>query len=144
MIYQKYILDMTPDTMILPLVYVSQFDDGGRTIVFIMKNRNADYTPTDVKVMIDGNEIPCTVSGNEVSFLVDSSLTNFAETYKGEVVDGSVGSCNFRFRVDPTTYVDDGPEPEDMTEYNQALSIILGRTVDVSNPKKALSILQGE
>lgn len=104
MIYQSYVLNMIP-RYVKPIVSVSQFDDGGRTISFELKSGENDYIPVNPVVFIGETEVACTVSGNVVSFVVDSSLTQDGGLYLGEVRDtddGVIGSSNFGFLVDGT------------------------------------------
>lgn len=138
-----YKLDMTPDR-VKPLVMVSQFDTA-REIEFDLFLDNVEYNPASASILIDETEITPTISGNSVSFTVPSELTMYSGIFYGEVSVGDVmGSCNFKFKVDST------PEPvpptpqSDLIESNQALSILLGRSVFADNPKEALAIIKGE
>lgn len=104
MIVNTYNLNMIPDR-VLPLVMVSQYDSS-RRIVFNLFNGTEEYQPTSVKVLIGTNQYEGTVSGNQVTFNVPSSLTQEAQYLFGEIVatdsNGKMGSLNFKFKVDST------------------------------------------
>ena len=104
MIVNTYSLNMIPDR-VLPLVMVSQYDSA-RRIVFNLFNGTEEYQPTSAKVLIGTNQYEGTVSGNQVTFNVPSSLTQEAQYLFGEIVatdsNGKMGSLNFKFKVDST------------------------------------------
>lgn len=104
MIVNTYNLNMIPDR-VLPLVMVSQYDSA-RRIVFNLFNGTEEYQPTSAKVLIGTNQYDGTVSGNQVTFNVPSSLTQEAQYLFGEIVatdsNGKMGSLNFKFKVDST------------------------------------------
>lgn len=104
MITNTYNLNMIPDR-VLPLVMVSQYDSS-RTIVFNLFDGESEYQPTSAKVLIGTNQYDGTVSGNQVTFNVPSSLTQEAQYLFGEIVatdsNGKMGSLNFKFKVDST------------------------------------------
>lgn len=129
-----YLTDITD--RVRPLVIVSQYDTN-RTIQF-----NLNDTPTSAKVIIGTEEIVPTINGSAVSFLVPTSLTDTAQKLKGEVIIGDrMGTVNFDFVVDATPSVE---SPVDLSG-NRALSILLGRNVNVDNPRDALNlIMKGE
>ena len=129
-----YLTDITD--RVRPLVIVSQYDTN-RTIQF-----NLNDTPTSAKVIIGTEEIVPTINGSAVSFLVPTSLTDTAQKLKGEVIIGDrMGTVNFDFWVDATPSVE---SPVDLSG-NRALSILLGRNVNVDNPRDALNlIMKGE
>ena len=95
---------MIPDR-VLPLVMVSQYDSS-RTIVFNLYDGESEYQPTSAKVLIGTNQYEGTVSGNQVTFNVPSSLTQTAQYLFGEIVatdsNGKMSSLNFKFKVDST------------------------------------------
>lgn len=125
-----YLTDITD--RVRPLVIVSQYDTN-RTIQF-----NLDEAPTSAKVIIGTEEIVPTISGSAVSFLVPTSLTDTAQKLRGEVIIGDrMGTVNFDFVVDATPSVE---SPIDISG-NEALSILLGRSVNVENPREALDII---
>lgn len=101
MITQSYELNMIPHWT-RPIVLVSQFDDGARTISFILKNGEDYYIPVNPVVFIGETEVPCTVSNNAVSFVVTSDITQTAGAFEGEIRDEGIGSNNFDFIVDGT------------------------------------------
>lgn len=121
MITQSYILNMIPND-ILPVVYVSQYDDGARTISFELYDGTEAYTPTSAKVRIKGKEKQCTISSNVVSFVVDENFTEEAGTFLGEITDtksnGVVASCNFKFAVDFTPIQKENTEESAVTTLN--------------------------
>lgn len=129
-----YLADITD--RVRPLVIVSQYDTN-RTIQF-----NLNDTPTSAKVIIGTEEIVPTINGSAVSFLVPTSLTDTAQKLRGEVIIGDrMGTVNFDFVVDATPSVE---SPVDLSG-NRALSILLGRNVNVDNPRDALNlIMKGE
>lgn len=96
MITQKYNLSIEPDK-VKPVVRVSQYDDSSRTIVFVI-----DYDFSDASVYVGDDEIACEIDGNEVSFLIDESLTGTAGDRQGEVVCDGVGTLNFVLSVEQT------------------------------------------
>lgn len=96
MITQKYYLSIEPDK-VKPVVRVSQYDDSSRTIVFVI-----DYEFDDASVYVGEDEIACEIDGNEVSFLIDESLTGTAGERQGEVVCDGVGTLNFVLSVEQT------------------------------------------
>lgn len=104
MIVNTYNLNMIPDR-VLPLVMVSQYDSS-RRIVFNLFNGTEEYQPTSAKVLIGTKQYEGTVSGNQVTFNVPSSLTQEAQYLFGEIVatdsNGKMGSLNFKFKVDST------------------------------------------
>lgn len=104
MIVNTYSLNMIPDR-VLPLVMVSQYDSA-RRIVFNLYDGESEYSPTSAKVLIGTNQYEGTVSGNQVTFNVPSSLTQEAQYLFGEIVatdsNGKMGSLNFKFKVDST------------------------------------------
>lgn len=101
MITQSYELNMIPHWT-RPIVRVSQYDDGARTISFTLKNGESDYTPVNPTVFIRETQIPCTVSNNVVSFVVTGNVTQEAGAFEGEIRDDGMGSNNFKFVVDGT------------------------------------------
>lgn len=121
MITQAYKLNMIPND-ILPVVYVSQYDDGARTISFELYDGAEAYTPTNAKVRIKGKEKQCTISSNVVSFVVDANFTEEAGTFLGEIVDtkdnGVVASCNFKFAVDSTPIQEENTNESAVTTLN--------------------------
>lgn len=104
MIVNTYNLNMIPDR-VLPLVMVSQYDSS-RCIVFNLFDGENEYQPTSAKVLIGTNQYDGTVSGNQVTFNVPSSLTQNAQYLFGEIVatdsNGKMSSLNFKFKVDST------------------------------------------
>jgi len=125
-----YLTDITD--RVRPLIIVSQYDTN-RTIQF-----NLDDTPTSAKVTIGTEEIVPVINGSAVSFLVPTSLTDTAQKLKGEVIIGDrMGTVNFDFVVDATP---SNESPIDISG-NEALSILLGRSVNVENPREALDII---
>lgn len=104
MIVNTYNLNMIPDR-VLPLVMVSQYDTS-RSIVFNLYDGTEEYQPTSAKVLIGTNQYEGTVSGNQVTFNVPSSLTQTAQYLFGEIVatdsNGKMRSLNFKFKVDST------------------------------------------
>ena len=105
MITQRYDLDIIP-TFTPPIVRVSQFDDGGRTIGFKLYKGTGSYAQTSAQVFVKGIEVPCTVLGVYVYFVVTADVTNEPGIFLGEVRDttarGICASCNFIFVVDNT------------------------------------------
>lgn len=144
MITQKYKLNLIPDR-VLPLVIVSQYDEA-RRIIFTLYNGEVLYTPTGTaKVLIGTEQLDATIDGNTVYFDINSDLTNKAQTLFGEVVlvnDGQLGTCNFRFKIDSTPI--EGYSTSTDATSNQALSILLGKSVKSIDSGKAISIVMGE
>lgn len=105
MITQRYDLDIIP-TFTPPIVRVSQFDDGGRTITFKLHKGTGSYVVTSAQVFVKGIEVPCTGSSSNVSFVVTADVTEEGGIFLGEVRDttakGICASCNFIFVVDNT------------------------------------------
>lgn len=104
MITNYYNLNMIPDR-VLPLVMVSQYDSS-RRIVFNLYDGESEYQPSSAKVLIGTNQYDGTVSGNQVTFNVPSTLTQEAQNLFGEIVatdsNGKMSSLNFKFKVDST------------------------------------------
>lgn len=104
MITQTYELNTIPGKP-LPNVYVSQFDES-RRIYFDLYQGDDVFTPSGtVTATIGTTQISATIDGNSVYFDVPSSLTQEARSLFGEVDivdDGILGTCNFKFVVDPT------------------------------------------
>lgn len=147
MITQTYKLNMIPFG-VLPLVNVSQYDNGARTIVFNLYNGEEEYTPTDVTITLGDKTVNGTIDGSSVSFVVTHDLTQESGIFLGEITDsnnnGIISSCNFKFRVDSTPYDGSTPQDEDVSELNSALSILLDRNINIKNPQVALDIIKGE
>ena len=139
MITQTYNLNMIPDK-VLPIINVSQYDDSSRTIIFNLFDGENSYTPTSVKVKIGSAEINGTISGNSVSFLLPTSLTENSGEVIGELIDVDMGSLNFILNVDSTPIYDWNTTDQTL---NRALSILLGRDVEDENSGEALNILFG-
>lgn len=139
MITQTYNLNMIPDK-VLPIINVSQYDDSSRTIIFNLFDGEDSYTPTSVKVKIGSVDISGTISGNSVSFLLPTSLTQNSGEVIGELIDVDMGSLNFILNVDSTPLPSVNPHDETL---DLALSMILGRNVTSNQSAEALNILFG-
>ncbi len=83
-----------------PKVVVSQFDNGLRQIVFELYNNDDVFIPTSATIELNGIITP-TIEDNQVSFIVDTSLTQTVGKYEGEVRCG-MGTVNFDFIVEET------------------------------------------
>ena len=138
MITQTYNLNMIPDK-VLPVVNVSQYDSS-RTIVFNLFDGEEEYIPTSVSVKIGTTTLSGTISGNSVSFLLPTSLTQNSGEVIGELIDVDMGSLNFILNVDSTPIYDWNTTDQTL---NRALSILLGRDVEDENSGEALNILFG-
>ena len=136
MIIQKYKLDMITDK-VLPVINVSQHDSS-RTIVFYLYEDETEYIPTDATISLNGQTISGTISGNAVTFEIDSTFTQESGDFYGELRDSGMGSLNFILRVDSTPTV--LPNTHDET-LDLALSMILGRSVTSDQSAQALNIL---
>ena len=139
MITQTYNLNMIPDK-VLPVINVSQYDDSSRTIIFNLFDGEDSYTPTSAKIKIGSVEINGTISGNSVSFLLPTSLTQNSGEVIGELIDVDMGSLNFILNVDSTPLPSVNPHDETL---DLALSMILGRNVTSNQSAEALNILFG-
>ena len=137
MITQTYNLNMIPDK-VLPIINVSQFDDSSRTIIFNLFDGEEEYIPTLVRIEIGGVLISGTISGNSVSFLLPTSLTQNSGEVIGELIDVDMGSLNFILNVDSTPLPSVNPHDETL---DRALSILLGRNVTSEQSGEALDIL---
>lgn len=141
MIVQRHKLNTIPDR-VLPLVIVSQYDES-RRIYFDLYENDEVFTPSGtVTVTIGTTQINATIDGTSVYFDVPSSLTQKATSYFGEVVivdDGRLGTCNFRFKVDSTPI----EVAETDATANQAISLLMGRSIQSPDSLKAVNILLG-
>ena len=99
MIEQRYNLSMIP-CGVNPIVRVSQYDDGSRTIVFNLTNN--EYTVEDAEVVIDGETVASSVVDGKVQFVVYLAQTAESGMKRGEVRLGDIGSLNFKFYVEKT------------------------------------------
>lgn len=143
MFKNTYKLDMIPDR-VKPLIIVSQYDTA-REIQLDLFLNGEEYVPSSANILIGETEIVPTIDGNSVTFDVPLDLTMECGIQDGEVQVGDImGSCNFRFKVDSTPESVPPTRNVDVIESNRALSILLGREVNVENPKEALSIIKGE
>lgn len=99
MIEQRYNLSMIP-CGVNPIVRVSQYDDGSRTIVFNLTDN--EYAIADAEVVIDGETVASSIVDGQIQFVVQAAQTALAGVHLGEVRLADVGSLNFRFYVDRT------------------------------------------
>ena len=99
MITQRYNLSMIP-CGVNPIVRVSQYDDGSRTIVFNLVNN--EYEVEDAEVVIDGQTVESSIEDGKVQFIVYLAQTSESGMKRGEVRLGDIGSLNFKFYVEKT------------------------------------------
>lgn len=99
MIEQRYNLSMIP-CGVNPIVRVSQYDDGSRTIVFNLTNN--EYEIEDAEIVIDGQTVESSIEGGKVQFIVYLAQTSESGMKRGEVRLGDIGSLNFKFYVEKT------------------------------------------
>jgi len=141
MITNYYNLNTIPNR-VLPMVFVSQYDEA-RRIYFNLFNGEETFTPSGtVTITIGTTQVNGVIDGNSVYFDVPSSLTEKAQILFGEVtiIDGGVlGTCNFRFKVDSTPI----EVAETDSTANEAVSLLLGRSVKSPDSLKAVNILLG-
>lgn len=135
MITQEYYLDMVPDK-VKPLVIVSQYDTD-RQIIFHLLTDGEPYTPGSASLKIGDNSYSLMIDGSNVYFTVPTTITETAQHLLGEVVCDNVGSLNFDLVVDET------PSNSTRMLANQALSIIMGKRMDVYNPEEVIDYLRG-
>lgn len=134
----RYKLNMVTDR-VLPLVQVSQYDTN-RVIEFELYDKDEPIVPTSAKVLIGTEQYDATIT-DVVVFNVPSELTQEAKKMFGEIVvfdNGRIGSLNFNFNVDFTPLQSQSNET---LTINQALSIVLGRSVNGVNSQETLNIL---
>lgn len=131
-ITQNYDIDLKA-TGEYPVVKMSQFDTGSRTIVFTVYDGH-DLAQIDGMVArVDGTRSDgvefsstCTVStGSKVSFTINQEMTKHAGKHAAELVlfDASgnpIGTQNFIIEVEPATMVrDSAASADDRTLYDQ-------------------------
>ena len=112
MITQSYKLNLIPNRTINCFVHVSQYDAGSRTLVFKLYNGSTEFTvPTGATAKIqglkrDGNvfEYPMTVSGSEVSVVVEEQMAIIDGPVNCQIIleqSGKVlGTANFTLAVE--------------------------------------------
>lgn len=131
-ITQEYDIDLKA-TGEYPVVKMSQFDTGSRTIVFTVYDGH-DLAQIDGMVArVDGTRSDgvefsstCTVgTGSKVSFTISQEMTKYAGKHTAELVlfdaDGNpAGTQNFIIEVEPSTMVrDSAASADDRTLYDQ-------------------------
>lgn len=136
-ITQEYDIDLKA-TGEYPVVKMSQFDTGSRTIVFTVYDGH-DLAQIDGMVArIDGTRSDgvefsstCTVgTGSKVSFTISQEMTKYAGKHAAELVifDASgnpAGTQNFVIDVEPSTMVrDSAASVDDRTLYDQYTSSV--------------------
>lgn len=136
-ITQEYDIDLKA-TGEYPVVKMSQFDTGSRTIVFTVYDGH-DLAQIDGMVArVDGTRSDgvefsstCTVgTGSKVSFTISQEMTKYAGKHAAELVlfdaDGNpAGTQNFIIDVEPATMVrDSAASADDRTLYDQYTSSV--------------------
>lgn len=131
-ITQKYDIDLKA-TGEYPVVKMSQFDTGSRTIVFTVYH-GRDLAQIDGMVArVDGTRtdgvefsVACTVgTGSKVSFTISQEMTKIAGKHTAELVildeDGNpIGTQNFIVEVEPASMSrDSAASADDRTLYDQ-------------------------
>ena len=141
MITNYYNLNTIPNR-VLPMVFVSQYDEA-RRIYFNLFSGEETFTPSGtVTVTIGTTQVNGVIENNSVYFDVPSELTEKAQILFGEVIiidNGVLGTCNFRFKVDSTPI----EVAETDSTANEAVSLLLGRSVKSPDSLKAVNILLG-
>lgn len=131
-ITQNYDIDLEP-TGARPVVGMSQFDTGSRTIVFTVYHGHELARIDGMVARVDGRRSdgvefsrPCTVStGGKVSFTISQEMTKSAGKHAAELVifdaDGNpIGTQNFIIEVEPAPMVrDSAASADDRTLYDQ-------------------------
>lgn len=131
-ITQNYDIDLKA-TGEYPVVKMSQFDTGSRTIVFTVYDGHELAAIDGMVARVDGTRSDgvefsstCTVSaGSKVSFTISQEMTKHAGKHAAELVifDASgnpAGTQNFIIEVEPATMVrDSAASADDRTLYDQ-------------------------
>ena len=131
-ITQEYDIDLKA-TGEYPVVKMSQFDTGSRTIVFTVYDGRELAAIDGMVARVDGTRSDgvefsstCTVSaGSKVSFTINQEMTKHAGKHAAELVifDASgnpAGTQNFIIEVEPATMVrDSAASADDRTLYDQ-------------------------
>ena len=131
-ITQNYDIDLEP-TGYSPVVKMSQFDTGSRTIVFTVYHGHELAQIDGMVARVDGTRSdgvefsrPCTVgTGGKVSFTISQEMTKSAGKHAAELVifdaDGNpIGTQNFIIEVEPAPMVrDSAASADDRTLYDQ-------------------------
>lgn len=131
-ITQEYDIDLKA-TGEYPVVKMSQFDTGSRTIVFTVYDGHDLANIDGMVARVDGTRSDgvefsstCTVSaGSKVSFTINQEMTKHAGKHAAELVifDASgnpAGTQNFIIEVEPATMVrDSAASADDRTLYDQ-------------------------
>lgn len=120
MIEQNYILDTIPFQSAVPVVHVSQYDDGSRTLKFALVEGGSQYDMTGVtRAKINGKKpdsnafsYDMTITDNVVSIDVTEQMTAVEGRVIAEVVlfdsnDGVLGTANFIIEVEKSP-IDEG------------------------------------
>lgn len=149
-ITQEYDIDLKA-TGEYPVVKMSQFDTGSRTIVFTVYDGHDLAQIGGMVARVDGTRSDgvefsstCTVSaGSKVSFTISQEMTKYAGKHAAELVifDASgnpAGTQNFIIEVEPAPMVRDAAaSADDRTLYDQftgsVSNVVSGKMASVSN-----------
>lgn len=145
-ITQNYNIDLEP-TGAHPVVGMSQFDTGSRTIVFTVYHGHELAQIDGMVARVDGTRsdgvefsIPCTVgTGGKVSFTISQEMTKSAGKHAAELVifdaDGNpIGTQNFIIEVEPAPMVrDSAASADDRTLYDQYTDSVSKTVTDKLN-----------
>ena len=152
-ITQEYDIDLKA-TGEYPVVKMSQFDTGSRTIVFTVYDGHELAQIDGMVARVDGTRSDgaefsstCTVgTGSKVSFTISQEMTKCAGKHAAELVifDASgnpVGTQNFIIEVEPSTMLrDSAANADDRTLYDQFTGSVTKAVADkMSSVNKTVS-----